>query len=151
MLLVEMVGGQLLDPETGGPIDGSALMADPDSRDLPYVFPPDGTREARSPANRILLDRRCGSSARSMLKALLDDSQGLYSNPDERTKRFEALESHGINAAARDAIQDGSLAAFVSARENELRRQENAFLKHFDLAIGDSVERSEEEVDVDEE
>ena len=151
MLLVEMVGGQLLDPETGGPVDGSALMADPDSRDLPYIFPPDGTREARSPANRILLDRRYGSSARSMLKALLDDSEAICTTPEERTKRVAAFESHAINAPARNAIQNGNLIAFVSARENELRHQENAFLSHYELFIGDSVGRSEEEVDVDEE
>ena len=151
LLLVEMVGGQLLDPETGHHIDGSALMADPDSRDLPYVFPPDGTRDARSPANRILLDRRYGSSARSMLKSLLDDAQAIYTDPAEKTKRLGALESHGIDATACEAIQNGNLVAFVQARENELRRQESAFLKQFGLSIGDSVERSDEEVDVDEE
>ena len=83
-------------------------MADPDRNDLPYVFPPDKTRWARSPANRILLERSFGSS---------------------RTR---------------------SLIDFIQAREAELQRQENAFRERLGLHIGDSVERSDDEFDVDE-
>jgi len=38
----------------------------------------------------------------------------------------------------------------VRAREVELQHQENAFLKQFERKIADSIERSDEEVDVDE-
>jgi Protein of unknown function DUF262 len=151
MLLVEMVHGQLLDPMSTQSIDGSKLMADPDRRDLPYVFPPDGTKAARSPANRMLLDREYGSSARGALKSRLDKVQTMFGDPQEKASFFTALESHGINQAAREAIQSGNLAEFVEARETQLQCQEDAFLKKFDLSIGDSVERSEDEVDVEEE
>ena len=151
MLLVEMVQGRLLDPVNGEAIDGSKLMADPDRRDLPYVFPPDGTKAARSPANRILLDRRYGSSARTILKAALEGLGPMFSDPEREMRVAVALDTHGINRGARDAILSGNLADFVQAREDELQRQENAFLKKFDLVIGESVERSDEEVDVDDE
>jgi hypothetical protein len=151
MLLVEMVHGQLLDPINAEPIDGSKLMADPDRRDLPYVFPPDGTKAARSPANRMLLDREYGSSARGVLKSRLEKVETLFGGPQEKLRFFAALESHGIDEAACEAIQLGNLAEFVQAREAQLQRQEGAFLKKFDLSIGDAVERSEDEVDVDEE
>ena len=134
----------------GNPIDGSKLMADPDSRDLPYIFSPDGTKAARSPANRMLLDRRYGSSARSMLKAALENINSMFANPANPTMLLVALESHGMNEAAREAIRTNNLTAFVAARENELQRQENEFLARYGLEIGDSVQRSEEEVDVDE-
>ena len=57
MLLVQIAREQLRDPISDKDIDGSALFADRDRSDIPYVFPTDGTRAARSPANRILLDR----------------------------------------------------------------------------------------------
>jgi hypothetical protein len=144
MLLVEIARGQLLDPIDDKPIDGSALLADPDRNDLPYVFPPDGTRAARSPANRILLERRYGSSVRNLLASRLD--QPLLGNALAVT----ALDTHGINESAREAIKTRSLTDFVQAREAELQHQENAFLEQFDLHIGDAVERSDDEVDVDE-
>jgi hypothetical protein len=135
MLLVEMTRGQLLDPVTGEAINGSALLSDPDHGDIPYVFLPDGTPAARSPANRVLLDQqRYGSSARKLI---------------ETATSTEALATHGINGAAHDALIARNLLGFVQAREAELRLQEEAFLKGFNLTIGD-VQRSEEQVDVDE-
>ena len=104
MLLVQMVRGNLLDPVTNEAIDGSALMADPDRRDLPYVFQPDGTQEARRPANRILLDRKYGSSARTMIKELLKPNSALFSLTRQKEQLILALESHGINEPARAAI-----------------------------------------------
>ena len=144
LLLVEIARGQLLDPVTGDAIDGSALLADEDLRDLPYVFPSNGTKAARSPANRILLERKYGYSVRKKLTSLLE--QELLGNDATKT----ALETHGINEDACEAIKANDLANFVRAREAELQRQENAFLNQFDLQIGEAVERSEEEVDVDE-
>jgi hypothetical protein len=60
-----------------------------------------------------------------------------------------ALESHGINAEARQAIFVSDLGDFVREREAELRRQENTFLGQFNLVIESSTERSEDEVDID--
>ena len=135
MLLVQIARGQLLDPITNSPIDGSALLADPDRRDLPYVFQSDGTDEARSPGNRILLDRKYGGAVRRVLE------QNLFNRA--------ALRTHSINSAARAAIDNRSLSAFVNAREAELQRHEANFLAQFGLHIEESVQRSEEEVDVD--
>jgi hypothetical protein len=147
MLLVEIVRGQLLDPVDGKPVNGSALLADADLRDLPYVFPSDGTMPARSPANRIMLQRSYGYSVRKLLADLL--GQPLLDNGTA----VAALETHGINHAACEAIRarsPHSLQDFVRAREAELQCQENAFLRQFDLHIGESVERSDDEVDDDE-
>jgi len=135
MLLVQIARGQLADPITGDPIDGSALMADPDRRDLPYVFLPDGSLEARSPANRILLPRSHGSAVRNALASHLD--------------AVAALESHGIDERARTSIFERNLKEFVQARETQLQRQEREFLKPFGLDVGTS-ERSDDEIDVDE-
>ena len=136
MLLVQMARAQMIDPVSGEYIDGSAIFADRDRADIPYVFPPDGTQSARSPANRILLDRKYGSSARSALSDHLEN--------------ISALETHGIGEAARAAILVRNLADFVQAREKDIKLQENLFLKQFDLSIADSVEQSEEEVDIEE-
>jgi hypothetical protein len=144
MLLVEIARGQLLDPMSGEAVDGSALLADADQRDLPYVFPSDGTMNARSPANRILLAGDYGYSVRNMLASLLD--QPLL----DGSAAVAAMETHGINQAAREAISARSLVDFVRAREAELRCQENSFLDQLNLHIGDSVGRSDEEVDNDE-
>jgi hypothetical protein len=136
MLLVQMAREQLLDPLSGNAIDGSEIFADRDRADIPYVFLPDGSQAARSPANRIMLDRKYGSNARTALEEHLDN--------------IAALQTHGITGAARTAIQERNLYHFVQAREKEIKRQEKVFLKQFDLNIIDSVERSDEEVDIDE-
>lgn len=135
MLLVQIVRAQLVDPITGKVVDGSDLMADPDRRDLPYVFRPAGNMFSRSPANRILLPRSHGSAVRD----LLVDSLAAES----------ALASFSINAEAREALQNKSLEDFVRAREAELGRQEEEFLAQFGLHIGEGIERSDEEIDID--
>lgn len=137
MLLVQIVRTQLVDPITGQKIDGSDLMADPDRRDLPYVFRPAGSMNSRSPANRILLPRSHGSTVRDLLA--------------ESLAAEEALSSFSINAEARDALQNRNLDDFIKAREAELGKQEEEFLNQFGLHIGENVERSQEEIDIDEE
>ncbi|MFZ1009261.1 MAG: hypothetical protein WAN65_20630, partial [Candidatus Sulfotelmatobacter sp.] len=117
---------------------------------LPYVFPPDGTRIARSPANRILVDRKYGSSARTMIKESLEMSESILGDDQQKAQLIAALDSHGINESARKAIQAGNLAEFVISREDELRRQENDFLGQYNLSIESSIQRSEDEVDIDE-
>jgi hypothetical protein len=136
MLLVQMARGQLVDPITKENIDGSALMADPDRRDLPYVFRPAGNKISRSPANRILLPRMHGSAVRDVLASHLSSR--------------EALASHAIDEEGIAAIAEKDLVKFVIAREAELARQEAEFLRRFGLLIGDAIERSDEEVDIEE-
>ncbi|MDW5315080.1 DUF262 domain-containing protein [Rhizobium sp. PL01] len=136
MLLVQIVRGQVIDPITGQEIDGSELMADPDRRDLPYVFRPEGVAESRSPANRILLPRSHGASVRDQLANVTGNNL--------------ALESHAIDVVGAQALRDRNVVAFVSAREAELARQEAEFLQEFDLHIGEQTERSEDEVDIEE-
>lgn len=136
MLLVQIARTQLVDPIAGTPVDGSELMADPNRRDLPYVFRPAGNMESRSPANRILLPRSHGSAVRD----LLVDSLAAE----------DALASFSINAEARAALRDRNLEDFVRARETELGRQEQEFLARFNLHIGEDIERSDDEVDIDE-
>jgi hypothetical protein len=151
MLLVQMVRGKLLDPVSGEEIDGSKLMADPDRRDLPYILPTGGTMAGRSPANRILLDRKYGSSARGLIKELLAAASApLLAVEGDRDRTIAALATHGINDSALQAIEEDDLQAFVAAREEQLRRQEDAFLKQFDLHIVGEVERSDEDIDIDE-
>lgn len=135
MLLIQIAKGPLLDPIFGTEINGSMLLADENLRDLPYVFAPDGTRAARSPANRVLLDRRHGGAVRSALVTNITN--------------VAALETHAIDDDARTALQQRDLENFVKARENALRKQEEEFLKNFGLAIGELMEQSDEEVDID--
>jgi hypothetical protein len=61
-----------------------------------------------------------------------------------------ALETHGIDANARLAIKERILSGFVEVRESELVNQEAKFLEQFQLEIGETTERSDEELDVDE-
>lgn len=136
MLLVQIARGKLVDPLNGQDIDGSALMADPARRDLPYVFRPAGNMISRSPANRILLPRTYGRAVVDVLATRLDAAA--------------ALDSHAITVEGARAIEVRDLEAFIQAREAELSRQEAAFLAGFKLKIGDDIERSNEEVDVDE-
>lgn len=105
----------------------------------------------RSPANRILLDRKYGSSARGLIKDLLgQDSSPLFTSEDERSRVVHALATHGINSEALKAIEEDDLPTFIAAREEQLRKQEDGFLGAFGLSIEGKVERSDEEVDVDE-
>jgi hypothetical protein len=136
LLLMQIAGRQLIDPISGENIDGSELIADPGTRDLPYVFQPDGTKAARSPANRILLPRTHGSNVRAAL--------------EQAISHIEALESQGIDANAREAILARDLSAFVLAREASLQAQERAFLAHFALSVDAEADRSDVEIDVDE-
>ena len=96
-----------------------------------------------------MLDRKYGGSLRGLLKSTLDDAQLMFPDPQKKLRFIAALESHGINEEAREAIQGNSLSEFVLARESELRHHENSFLKKFDLSIGESVDSSDVEVDVD--
>ncbi|WP_428667867.1 GmrSD restriction endonuclease domain-containing protein [Reyranella sp.] len=136
LLLVQIVREQLLDPVTNLPVDGSALLADPDRRDIPHVFASDGTRPARRPGNRILLDKKYGSVVRSILA--------------ENIEHHDALRTHGIGRAARIALGERDMEGFVNAREERMQRQEEEFLAKFGLHIGEQIEPSDAEVDVDE-
>ncbi|RKQ64145.1 GmrSD restriction endonuclease domain-containing protein [Oceanibaculum indicum] len=136
MLLVQIVRTQLVDPITGDDVDGSDLMADPNRRDLPYVFRPAGNMHSRSPANRILLPRSHGSAVRDHLVNSLAAE--------------DALSSFSINEQARDALKRKNLDDFVRAREAELGRHEEEFLAQFSLHIGEDIERSDDEIDIDE-
>lgn len=133
MLLVQMAAGPLVDPLRGDLINGSDLMADADRRDLPYVFRPARNRSARSPANRLLLDRRYGSAVRDVL------SEG-HANPS-------ALATHGIDSVALSALLAKDVDAFVSAREAALSRMEGEFLAQFNLRLDAAVGRAEVEID----
>ncbi|MNL59483.1 hypothetical protein D3C87_1832180 [compost metagenome] len=65
------------------------------------------------------------------------------------TENAAALETHAINAQAIIAITSKNVADFVNARESELARQEAVFLASLNLAIGEGMERAEDEVDID--
>ena len=58
MLLVQIAQEKLVDPITGKSIDGSALLADPDLRDLPYVFRPEYEHKPSRdlPANPLVIN-----------------------------------------------------------------------------------------------
>ncbi|WP_303717563.1 DUF262 domain-containing protein [Brevundimonas naejangsanensis] len=133
MLLVQMAAGPLVDPLRGDLINGSDLMADADRRDLPYVFRPARNRSARSPANRLLLDRRYGSAVRDVLS--------------EGHANHSAMATHGIDSAALSAILAKDVDAFVSAREAALSRMEGEFLAQFNLRLDAAVGRAEVEID----
>ncbi|KVR93747.1 hypothetical protein WK28_14715 [Burkholderia vietnamiensis] len=83
----------------------------------------------------MLLDRRHGGAVRSALVTNITN--------------VAALETHAISDDARIALQQRDLENFVKARENALRKQEEEFLKNFGLAIGELMEQSEEEVDIE--
>jgi hypothetical protein len=134
MLLVQMARTALIDPVSGQSIDGSEMLADPDRANIPYVFATDGSWDARSPANRIILDRKYGSPVRPRVLGHLDATK--------------AWETHCIIGEAISAIDSNDLASFVRAREQAIVRQERMFLGEFDLKVGDA-ERSDEEIDVD--
>ncbi|MFK4520269.1 hypothetical protein ABIF20_007634 [Bradyrhizobium japonicum] len=137
LLLVQIVDGPLYDPVTKAEHDGSKLLADPERRDLPYIFPLRSGLEARSPANRILLDRKYGSSVRQFLLDHLDDER--------------LLKQHSINQAGKQALNSNDLRGFIAAREAELERKEGLLLASLGLSVSDQTDRAEEDVDVDDE
>lgn len=137
LLLVQIVDGSLHDPISKEPLDGSKLLADPERRDLPYVFPIRSGVEAKSPANRILLDRRFGSSVRQFLLDHLDDEK--------------LLEQHSINKAGKQALLSNDLRGFILAREAELSRKEARLLAGLDLSMSNQISRADEDVDIDDE
>jgi Protein of unknown function DUF262 len=135
MFLVQMVSQVIIDPADGSEINGSAIFADPNRADLPYVFPPDGTAPARSPANRILLDRKRGAYARTFI--------------EQWASNVPAWNTHAIGQEAIAAAVHKDLAKFVHQRETEIQDRESTFLKSFDLHIDERISASVEEVDTD--
>jgi Protein of unknown function DUF262 len=135
MLLVQMMAKQPIDPTDNSLIDGSLIFADPNRADIPYVFPPDGSAQARSPANRILLDRVHGAYARTLI--------------ENHSNNFHAWDSHCINPDAISAALAKNIQAFVSLRETEIKAQEAIFLKQFSLEISESLTASVQEVDAE--
>jgi hypothetical protein len=132
---LQMVSQVIIDPADDSEINGSAIFADPDRADVPYVFPPDGTAAARSPANRILLDRKRGGYARAFI--------------EQWASNVSAWNTHAIGQEAISAAVQKDLTRFVNARETEIRDRESNFLKGFDLHIDDHISASVEEVDTD--
>jgi hypothetical protein len=135
MFLVQMASQSLIDPVDGKEIDGSAIFADEDRADIPYVFPPDGTLAARSPANRILLDRKYGGYIRGLVEQYSSD--------------VSSWRTHGITEEAIAAALGKNLSSFVQLREAELKQKEALFLKGFGLEISSDIAASIEEVDTD--
>ena len=135
MLLVQMMAKQPIDPIDNSLIDGSLIFADPNRADIPYVFPPDGSAQARSPANRILLDRVHGAYARSLI--------------ENHSDNIQAWDSHCITPDAISAALAKNIQAFVSLRETEIKAQESIFLKRFSLEISEALTASMQEVDAE--
>lgn len=135
MLLVQMVSQAIIDPADGAIINGSAIFADPDRADVPYVFLPDGTAAARSPANRILLDRKRGGYVRGFI--------------EQWAAETAAWDTHAIGRDAIIAAVQKDLVRFVQIRENEIKERESKFLKQFDLHIPENLPASIEEVDTE--
>jgi len=84
----------------------------------------------------MLLPRNHGSAVGELLALHLHET--------------DALETHAINDAGGQAILCRDLEAFIAEREGELSRQEAEFLDRFGLKIGNDMDRSDEEVDIDE-
>jgi hypothetical protein len=135
MLLVQMMAKQPIDPIDDSLIDGSLIFADPNRADIPYVFPPDGSAQARNPANRILLDRVHGAYARTLIENHADN--------------LHVWDSHCITPDAISAVLARDIQAFVSLRETEIKAQESIFLKQFSLEISESLTASVQEVDAE--
>ena len=135
MLLVQMMAKQPIDPIDDSLIDGSLIFADPNRADIPYVFPPDGSAQARNPANRILLDRAHGAYARTLIENHADN--------------LRVWDSHCITPDAISAVLARDIQAFISLREAEIKAQESIFLKQFSLEISESLTASVQEVDAE--
>jgi hypothetical protein len=135
LLLVQIVDRKLKDPITLESLDGSKLLADPDRRDLPYVFSAGKSAAGKSPANRILVDRKYGSAVRQFLISNFDDAS--------------LLEDYDIDSEGRRALEAKDLDLFVAARERTLAARENSLLAGFGLAVTNKIDRAEDDVDID--
>lgn len=136
-LLVQIVDNKIKDPVTLELVDGSKLMADPDRRDLPYIFPPSAGEAARSPANRILIDRKYGSAVRQFLLNEFDP--------------ISLLDAYDIDFVGRQALEDKDLDGFIAARERTLAGREQNLLASYGLVVGGKVKRADDDVDIDDE
>jgi hypothetical protein len=116
-------------------IDGSRLLADPERRDLPYIFPVKSGVEAKSPANRILLDRRFGTSVRQFLLENINDAT--------------LMEQQSITLMGKFALVGGDLRQFIAEREAELGRKEARLLASVNLSLSEKIVRADEDVDID--
>ncbi|NIE66487.1 DUF262 domain-containing protein [Burkholderia sp. Ax-1719] len=138
-LLVQIMSGSPLNPQNGDSIDGSAVFADVEARDIPYFFPNQRRPKVSNPANRVILPEGFSRNARG---AFLH----LTNSPQDQT----ILKSHFISNEAFAELKADNFDGFISHREKSILLAEREYLSQFELALDVTGERNSEEVDSDE-
>ena len=139
-LLVQIIEGVPREPKTGDIFDGSAVFADPVTRDLPYFFPNQRRPKVSNPANRVILPSGYPRNVR-----LLFSNLNIENSADART-----LSSHFIDDQAFKALLVDDFDLFIARREHNILASEQNFLQSYGLQIDAFAKRSDEEIDSDE-
>ena len=137
LLLVQILQGRPKDPNTGKEIDGFEVIANEDTRDIPYFFTKKPKPRVSSPANRVILGQNYGRT----VKRVFVNIKG--------TDRDQILASHCLSEAALVALKQDDFDTFITEREKSLRDLESDYLKQFSLVFDPEVPRSREEIDTD--
>lgn len=136
-LLVQIREGQPRDPKSKERFDGSAVFADAVSRDIPYFFPNQRRPKVSNPANRVILPAGYPRNARQTFSEL------DFDDPDDRI----VLESHLIDRDSHRALVEDNFDDFIAHREASIMQVEQKFLLSYDLAIDQTAQRNNEEID----
>lgn len=139
-LLVQIREGQPREPRSKEVFDGSAVFADAVTRDIPYFFPNQRRPKVSNPANRVMLPSGYPRNARQTFSDL------DFNDPSDR----RVLESHFVDERAYQALTRDDFDDFISRREANILKVEQAFLASYGLSIDQSATRSVEEIDADE-
>ena len=127
-----------LDPATAEHLEAGQILNEHGNRALLYVFPRAKGSPLSNPANRILLERKPGQSAKEQLLSI---------NPQ---KLDEILESHGITHESYEALRENDARGFIEARAQHLAKIEREFMEEIGVTPPTETGFGEADIDTDE-
>jgi len=137
-LLIFMLSLEPLEPVTGEYLEAKRILHEYGSQAFLHVFPRVGGGLRGNSANRILLERKSGQSAKDQLLSI---------NPQ---KLDEVLNSHGIPREAYEALKRNDADGFIEARAKHLAQLERKFMEEIGVTPPAEEEFGEADIDTDE-
>ena len=99
---------------------------------MSYIFSHISSPLVSNPANRILINKKPGFSAKEQLTALADN---LFSDESKTEKRDRILESHYIPQEAYEALLRNDARGFIESRARHIAQCERDFMESLGITL----------------